>query len=199
MKIGINLLNFGPAVSPDSLARWTQLAETLGYHLVMISDHVAITPDVQGRYPAPYYDAFTSLAWLAGITRKIELGTTVIIVPYRNPILTARVCANIDQISGGRLILGVGVGWAEKEFEALGLPFHQRGAMTNDYLAAIRTLWTNELASYEGRFVSFRDVRTTPLPAQSPHPPIWKGAPQSRPMARHSGTVEERACRRGLS
>ncbi len=184
MKIGINLLNFGPAVSPDSLARWTQLAETLGYHLVMISDHVAITPDVQGRYPAPYYDPFTSLAWLAGITKKIELGTTVIIVPYRNPILTARVCANIDQISGGRLILGVGVGWAEKEFEALGLPFHQRGAMTNDYLASIKTLWTNELASYEGRFVSFRDVRTTPLPAQSPHPPIWIGETQSRPMAR---------------
>ena len=175
MKVGVNLLNFGPAVSPDSLSRWTKLVESLGYHLVMISDHIAITDDVQVRYPAPFYDPFTTLAWLSGITEKIELGTTVIVVPYRNPLLMARMGANIDQISGGRFIFGVGVGWAAQEFEVLGVDHSRRGAITDDYLAAIKTLWTNELASYDGKYVSFENVRTTPMSIQSPHPPIWIG------------------------
>ena len=175
MKVGVNLLNFGPGATPDSLSRWTEIAETLGYHLVMISDHVAITPDVEGRYPAPFYDPFTSLSWLAGKTSRIALGTTVVIIPYRSPLLVARMGANLDQLSGGRFILGVGVGWAQQEFAALGVPFRQRGAMTDEYIAAIKVLWTNEVASFEGRFVSFADVGTTPMPIQSPHPPIWVG------------------------
>ena len=114
MKIGVNLLNFGPGVSPESLARWATVAEALGYHLVMISDHVAITADVETRYPAPFYDPFATLAWLAGLTRKIELGTTVIIVPYRHPLVTAKMGAMVDRFSGGRFIFGVGVGWAQQ-------------------------------------------------------------------------------------
>lgn len=175
MRVGINLINFGPGTGPETLARSAELAETLGYHLVMISDHVAITPDVATRYPAPFYDPFTALAWLAGLTRRVELGTTVIIVPYRHPLATARVAANIDRLSGGRLILGVGVGWARQEFEALGLPFHKRGAMTDDYLTAIKTAWTREVASHDGPFVSFHDVGTAPRPVRLPHPPIWVG------------------------
>ena len=175
MKFGVNLLNFGPGASPDSLSRWTQLAETLGYHLVMVCDHIAITEDVQGRYPAPLYDPFTVLGWLAASTQKIELGTTVIVLPYRNPLLVARMGANLDQLSGGRFIFGVGIGWAAQEFEALGVPFHRRGAITDEYLATIKTLWTNDVASYQGQFVSFSDVRTAPRPVQSPHPPIWVG------------------------
>ena len=85
MRVGINLINFGPGASPESLARAAELGEALGYHLLMISDHVAITPDVQARYPAPLYDPFTTLGWLAGLTRRVELGTTVIILPYRHP------------------------------------------------------------------------------------------------------------------
>ena len=184
MKIGVNLINFGPGVSPESLRRSTELAESLGYHLVMISDHVAITPDVRARYPAPFYDPFTTLGWLAGLTRRIELGTTVIILPYRHPLLTARMGANLDRLSGGRLILGVGVGWARQEFDALGLPFHQRGAISNDYLAAITIAWTEELASYAGRFVSFKDVQTTPRPASVPHPPIWVGGASDAALSR---------------
>lgn len=175
MKFGVNLLNFGPAATLDSIGRWTRLAETIGYHLVMISDHIAITSDVAGRYPAPFYEPFTMLGWLAGQTSKIELGTTVIILPYRSPLEVARMTAIIDRMCGGRFILGIGIGWAQKEFEALGVPFHKRGAMTNDYLAAIKTLWTNENASHQGPFVSFEDVRTSPAPIQSPHPPIWVG------------------------
>ena len=172
MKIGVNILNFGPGTNPASLGRWARLAEGLGYHLVMISDHVAVTSDVHSQYPAPFYDPFITLAWLAGVTKKVELGTTVTILPYRHPLLTARMAANIDQLSGGRFILGVGVGWAKQEFEALGIPFERRGAIANEYLAAIKKCWTSDVASHAGRHVSFHDVYTAPRPARSPHPPI---------------------------
>jgi alkanesulfonate monooxygenase SsuD/methylene tetrahydromethanopterin reductase-like flavin-dependent oxidoreductase (luciferase family) len=120
------------------------------------SDHLALTPDVQGRYPAPFYEPFTTLGWLAGVTRRIEIGSTVVILPYRQPVEVARMAANIDQLSGGRLLFGVGVGWSPQEFAALGVPFHRRGALTNEYLAALKTLWTNDVASFEGRYVAFR-------------------------------------------
>ncbi len=184
MRVGINLINFGPGASPESLARSAELAESLGYHLVMISDHVAITPDVKARYPAPFYDPFTTLGWLAGLTRSIELGTTVIILPYRHPLLTARMAANLDRLSGGRFILGVGVGWARQEFEALGLAFQRRGAIADDYLAAIKVAWTQDVASYEGRFVSFKDVHTAPKPVRAPHPPIWVGGASDAALRR---------------
>ena len=184
MRIGINLINFGPGVSPESLARSAELAESLGYHLMMISDHVAVTPDVQARYPAPLYDPFLTLGWLAARTRRIEIGTTVIILPYRHPLQTARMTANLDRLSGGRVILGVGVGWARQEFEALGIPFHRRGAMSDDYLGAIKAAWTQDVASYTGRFVSFTGVNTGPRPARAPHPPIWVGGASDAALRR---------------
>src|SRR5258708_32069667 len=173
MRIGVNLLNFGPGVSPDALAGWTQLAETLGYHFVMISDHVAMTPDVVARYPAPFYDPFVTLAWLARVTRHVELGTTVVILPYRHPLLTARLAANVDRLCGGRFIFGVGVGWAKREFEALGVPFERRGAISHDYLAAIKTAWTSDPASYSGSFLPFPDVPPCPPPAAAAPSPDW--------------------------
>ena len=184
MRIGVNLLNFGPGVSPESLAGWTRLAETLGYHFVMISDHVAMTGDVVARYPAPFYDPFVTLGWLAAETRRVELGTTVVILPYRHPLHTARLAANVDRLSGGRFIFGVGVGWARQEFEALGVPFERRGAMSNDYLAAIKTAWTNDPATHTGPFVSFRDVHTGPRPVRTPHPPIWVGGASDAALRR---------------
>jgi probable F420-dependent oxidoreductase len=184
MKIGVNLLNWGPGVSPEALARTTSLIEALGYHLVMISDHVAPTQDVVAKYPVPLYDPFTTLGWLAGATRRIELGTTVIILPYRSPVLTARMAATVDRLSGGRFIFGVGVGWAKQEFDALGVPFARRGAISNDYLEAIKTLWTRDVASYSGAFVSFKDVHTAPRPLRSPHPPIWIGGSSDAALRR---------------
>jgi probable F420-dependent oxidoreductase len=184
MRLGINLINFGPGATPESLTRWAQLAEALGYHLVMISDHVAITPDVAARYPAPFYDPFVSLGLLAGVTRTIELGTTVVILPYRHPLQTARLTASVDQLSGGRFVFGVGVGWARQEFDALGVPFERRGAIADDYLAAIKAAWTAEVATYRGRFVSFTDVHTTPRPARSPHPPVWVGGASDAALRR---------------
>ncbi len=184
MKAGVNLLNFGPAVTPESLARWTTFAESLGFHLAMVGDHVAVTSDINGRYPAPFYDPFTTVAWLAGKTEKIELGTTVIIVPYRHPALTARMVAGVDQFSGGRFIFGIGAGWSTLEFEALGLPFHKRGAMTDEYLAAMKLLWSEESASFDGEFTSFKDVLPAPHPVQKPHPPIWVGGPSDAAIRR---------------
>ncbi len=184
MKAGVNLINFGPGANADSMRRWVEISEGLGYHLMMTSDHIAITPDVNGRYPAPFYEPISTLGWLAGITRTMEIGSTVIIVPYRSPLETARACANIDRLSGGRFILGVGVGWAQDEFDALNVPFERRGAMTDEYLDAIKLLWTEDVASFEGEYVSFTDVHTAPRPAQNPHPPIWVGGPSDAAMRR---------------
>src|SRR5262249_48752788 len=154
MKFGVNLISFGPGASPESLSRWAAFVENVGYHFLMVGDHVAITPDVQGRYPAPFYDPFTTLGWLAGQTRRVELGFTVIVLPYRHPLETARMAANLDRLSGGRLIFGIGVGWARQEFDVLGLPFERRGAMTHDYLGPLKAAWTPDVASYQGRYVS---------------------------------------------
>jgi probable F420-dependent oxidoreductase len=175
MKIGLNLINFGPAATPANLRGWVNAAEGLGFDSLFTSDHIATTPDVADRYPAPFYEPLSTLGWLAGVTERVNIGTTVAIVPYRSPLETARAMADIDQLSGGRLIFGVGSGWASQEFDALGVPFHQRGAITDEYLDAIIALWTQDTASFEGQFVSFDSVSTAPRPAQTPHPPIWVG------------------------
>ena len=184
MKVGVNLINFGPGVSPASLKIWAILSEALGYHIIMTSDHIAITPDVQSRYPAPFYEPLSLLGWLAGVTTKIEIGTTVIIVPYRNPLELAKATANVDQLSDGRFILGVGIGWAQEEFHVLNAAYKSRGAVTNEYLAAVKLLWTQDVASYNGKFISFDDVHTAPRPIQTPHPPIWVGGPSDAAMRR---------------
>jgi probable F420-dependent oxidoreductase len=184
VKIGVNLINFGPGATPESMGRWARVTEALGYHAILTSDHVAITPDVAARYPAPFYEPFTTLGWLAATTRAIEIGTTVIIVPYRHPLETARMVANVDRLSGGRVIVGVGVGWARQEFETLGVPFTRRGALTNDYLAAMKAAWGADVASYEGRFVTFKDVDTRPRPVRVPHPPLWVGGASDAALRR---------------
>jgi alkanesulfonate monooxygenase SsuD/methylene tetrahydromethanopterin reductase-like flavin-dependent oxidoreductase (luciferase family) len=143
VRLGVNVPNFGPGTRPDVLRQWAQTVEGLGFSLLMVSDHVAVTPDVAEQYPAPFYEPFTTLAWLAGQT-QIRLGTTVLIVPYRHPLLVARMAANLSDLSDGRLVLGVGVGWAAQEFAALEVPFARRGQLTDDYLRAIRAAWQDE-------------------------------------------------------
>ncbi len=146
MQLGVNVPNFGPGTDPGVLREWARTVEGLGFDLLMVSDHVAITPDLAARYPAPFYEPFTTLSWLAGLTTRLRLGTTVLVLPYRHPLLVARMAANLDQLSGGRLILGVGVGWARQEFEALGVPFAERGRLTDEYLATLRDAWREEAA-----------------------------------------------------
>jgi alkanesulfonate monooxygenase SsuD/methylene tetrahydromethanopterin reductase-like flavin-dependent oxidoreductase (luciferase family) len=144
VRLGVNVPNFGPGTNPDVLRRWALTVEGLGFDLLMVSDHIAVTPDVAEQYPAPFYEPFTTLSWLAGLTRGIRLGTTVLIVPYRHPLLIARMAANLNDLSGGRLVLGVGVGWAREEFGALGVPFRDRGRLTDEHLLAIRAAWQDE-------------------------------------------------------
>jgi probable F420-dependent oxidoreductase len=184
MKVGVNVLNFGPGAHPENFSHWAREAESLGYHFLGVSDHVALTRDVSSQYPAPFYDPFTLLAWLSGLTTRIELGTTVAILPYRSPLQLARVSANIDRLSGGRFILGVGVGWAREEFDALGIDFGKRGAIADEYLESLLELWTNDEASYRGRFLRFENVETGPRPLRTPHPPIWVGGSSDAAMRR---------------
>jgi probable F420-dependent oxidoreductase len=184
MKLGVNVVHFGPSAGPDSLRAWVERAERSGFDLAMLSDHVAVTPDVYAMYPTPFYEPFTALAWLAGIS-GIGLGTTVTVLPYRHPLLVARMTANFDQLSGGRLVFGVGTGWAAEEYRALSVPYEQRGRLTDEYLAAIIAAWSHEVASFHGEYVSFTNVHTGPLPAQHPHPPIWVGG-HSRPAIRRT-------------
>lgn len=175
MQIGLKLPQFGPGTDPDVMLRWAQFGEAAGFHFILTGDHIALTPEVQVDYPAPYYEPFTTMGWIAGKTERIKLGFTVIVVPYRHPTLLAHLTSTLDQLSGGRLIVGVGVGWAESEFEVLGMPFRERGKMTDEYLAAIKLLWTNDTASFDGQYVSFSDVSVSPRPKQQPNPPIWVG------------------------
>jgi alkanesulfonate monooxygenase SsuD/methylene tetrahydromethanopterin reductase-like flavin-dependent oxidoreductase (luciferase family) len=144
VKIGVNVPNFGPGTNPAVLRDWARTVEGLGFDLLMVSDHVAITPDVAAQYPAPFYDPFTTLSWLAGSTERIALGTTVLIAPYRHPLLVARMAANLNDLSGGRFVLGVGIGWARQEFEALGVPFQRRGVLTDELITTVRDAWRDE-------------------------------------------------------
>ena len=166
MQIGVNVPNFGPGTDPGVLRDWARTVEGLGFDLLMVSDHVAVTPDVAAQYPAPFYEPFTTLSWLAGITERVRLGTTVLVVPYRHPLLIARMAANLSQLSGGRFVLGVGVGWARQEYEALGVPFERRGALTDSHLEAVRAAWRDD-EDYRGG-----------------HIPIWVGGNSDAGMRR---------------
>ncbi|MGV9691654.1 TIGR03619 family F420-dependent LLM class oxidoreductase [Streptomyces sp. NPDC003444] len=189
MKFGVNLPNYGPEATPDALAGWALRVEAMGYDHVMVSDHVALAPDVRRLFPAPFYDPFTTLAWLAGVTTTVGLGTTVAILPYRHPVHTARVAACIDRFSDGRLVFGAAAGWAAGEFAALGVPYRERGAISDEYLAAVKACWRDEVASFDGVHVSFRELHTGPLPVQRPGPPVWVGG--------HSRGALRRAVRLG--
>ncbi|MEU3371090.1 LLM class flavin-dependent oxidoreductase [Streptomyces sp. NPDC006660] len=148
MQLGVNVTNFGPGTDPGVIREWGRTVEGLGFDLLMVSDHVAITPDLAERYPEPFYEPFTTLSWLAAITTRVRLGTTVLVLPYRHPLLVARMGANLDQLSGGRLVLGVGVGWARQEFSALGVPFAARGRLTDQYLGTLRDAWREEVGGH---------------------------------------------------
>lgn len=173
MRYGVNLLNFGSGTTPDSLVRQATDARDLGFGLAMISDHITVTPDVHTVYPAPFYDQFVLAAHLAGRVPGLRLGTTITVIPYRHPLQTARLAANIDQLNDAGFILGAGVGWSRAEYEALGVPFEERGAITDEYLTAIRAAWAAETTSFQGRYVAYDEIRNAPAPATPL--PVWVG------------------------
>lgn len=173
MKIGVTILTYGPRVGPADFENWAGLAEQLGFQFLMITDHVTLTPQLAANFPAPFYDPFTTLAWLAGRTRTIGLGTTVAVLPYRHPLNTARIAASIDRFSGGRFIFGVGIGWSKQEYAALGVDFTRRGRIADEYLACVLEHWDKPVVSFHGAYADYADVTTAPAPVR--RPPVWVG------------------------
>lgn len=179
MKLGLFGINFGPCADPETAARVAAAAEAAGFESVWTGEHVVL-PDPQAPpSPAPpetpMLDPAVALAHLAARTRTLRLATGIVILPQRNPLVLAKELASVDVLSGGRLVFGLGAGYLKAEFDALGAPFHDRGARTSEAIEVVRTLWTQEKPSFRGRFWSFDGVMAKPLPVQRPHPPIVVG------------------------
>ncbi len=173
MKYGI-VLPIWQLTAADA-ERLTLAAEEAGLDGVFVPDHI-LAPAATARHYGPSWpDPFSLLAYLAGRTARIQLGTSVTVLPYRNPLVTAKAAATVDQVSGGRFIFGIGVGWDEEEFRDLNLPFRERGRMSDEYLRIIKAAWTEDRPKFSGRYLNFADAVFAPRPAQRPHPPIWVG------------------------
>src|SRR5690348_3847849 len=153
----------------------TLRAETLGLDAVFVPDHILAKPATTQHYGGHWPDPFSLLAFLAGRTKRIALGASVIVLPYRNPLVAAKAAATVDQASSGRFIFGVGVGWDEAEFVDLRLPFAERGRLSDDYIRAIKAAFGADVPQYTGKYVSFQGATFSPRPVQRPHPPIWVG------------------------
>jgi len=179
MKFGLFACNMGPCADPNVAARVARAAEAAGFESLWVGEHVVL-PDPQAP-PSPLpplsvmLDPTVALAFLAAHTTKVRLGTGIIILPQRNPLVLAKELASLDVLSGGRLIFGIGIGYLQPEFAALGVPFENKGARSEEYLGAMLALWTMEKPHFEGRFVSFSKIQARPQPAQKPHPPIVFG------------------------
>src|SRR5438067_8433937 len=179
LPIGCTLPTSGAAADPAALGALAQTAEELGFDSVWISDHVVVPQQISSAYPysadgrfpteptQAYLEPLATLGFLAGVTRRVRLGVAVLILPYRHPLLTAKMIATLDNLSGGRLDLGIGVGWMREEFEALGVGadiYEHRGSATDEQVRILRTVWTQEVAGFEGRFYRFAPVGAHPHP-----------------------------------
>jgi probable F420-dependent oxidoreductase len=188
MQFGVHYsLGVGFNPTAEDYAQVAQRAEELGYHSLWLADHIVIPEKITASYPwsedgsvgfprrAPFPDPFAVLGYVAAKTRKILLGTSVLIVPYRNPLHVAKAVATVDMLSGGRFQFGVGVGWLQDEFAVLGENFSERGPRTREYLRVMKALWQGGPVSFEGKYFRFSDVHAVPTPLQKPHPPIIFG------------------------
>jgi probable F420-dependent oxidoreductase len=199
MRYGFYLPTRGRSAAPEELKLLVERAEALGFHSVVIGDHVVFPVRIASKYPYTVSGAFpgggdaleqlTLAAFVAAHTERLRLVTSVMILPHRHPVLAAKMLATIDVLSRGRLTVGVGVGWLREEFEALGAPdFDRRGAASDEILTIFKTLWSGSPASFDGDFFRFPEVRCLPAPVQKPHPPIWIGGHSRaalRRVARH--------------
>ena len=204
MEYGFYLPNSGASAEPGALTSMAKLGDRLGFFCMVMPDHILQPNRVDSTYPysltgdilaagqsgnGEWPEQITTLAYLAGVTERIKLVTSVMIIPYRNPILTAKMLATLDMLSKGRLILGAGVGWMEEEFELLDTPpFAERGAVTDEYLRAFIELWTKDDPTFDGKYVSFSGITFLPKPVQKPYPPIWIGG-QSKAAIRRAARI----------
>ena len=199
MEFGLHLPASTSGVSSEDLIRFARQAETLGFYCITIADHVIIPEKisisypytVDGKYPGTGYhlETITTMSFLAGATARIRFVTSVMIAPYRNPVITAKMLASLDVLSHGRVILGLGVGWMKEEFENLKAPpFEDRGRVADEYIRAFRELWTEENPSFDGKYCNFSGIRFLPKPVQKPTIPIWIGG-HSKQALRRAGEL----------
>ncbi len=201
MKFGLRYASLGRYASGPAAVELAQAAEAAGFDSIWTVEHVVVPHGYQSRYPYsptgrmgsgledfPIPDPLIWLAYIASVTRTIKLGTAILILPQRNPVVTAKAAATLDHLAGGRrVLLGIGVGWLAEEFASLGVQFEDRGPRTDEYVAAMRALWSQERASFKGRFVSFSEVFCRPLPADRRIPIIVGG--DTRAAARRAGRL----------
>jgi len=195
MNVGCHLPMFGPIATRENVLAFARRMEDLGYDSLWASDHVVIPHHIESRYPysetgafplppgANFLEPLTTLALVAGVTERVKLGTTILVLPHRHPVLAAKSLATLDHLSGGRVILGAGVGWMREEIELLGVPFDRRGAWSDEAIAVMRACWRDERTRYHGRFFSFEDVGAFPKPVRGDIP-IWIGGHTARALKR---------------
>src|ERR1700759_2139212 len=187
MQIGFNVPTTGPLIEPDSLARIVTEGEALGFDYVTISDHIMVPRNLESKYPytdtgefpagtqAAWLEQLATTAYIAALTKDLRFVLSVMVVPHRPAVLTAKLLSTIDYLSKGRLTLGIGVGWGREEFEAIAAaPFDDWGHGTDEWMAACQELWSAESPKFAGKYVSFDDVVFAPKPVQKPIP-IWVG------------------------
>jgi probable F420-dependent oxidoreductase len=199
MQFGISAPFRGPLATPEDIRTIAEAADRLGFHYLTVSDHIICPRSIDAKYPysesgefpwtadgvGDCMEQFTLMAWLAAATKKVRLLTSVAVIPHRNPLFMAKSIATMDVLSGGRISIGCGTGWMREEFEALGIePFEKRGAVTNEYIAAMKALWTLENPSFSGEFANFSNLIFAPKPVQKPHPPLWIGGESGPAMRR---------------
>jgi probable F420-dependent oxidoreductase len=197
MRFGVNVLSRGPMANRAGYKAVATAAERLGFDFVSANDHVVVPADIDSRYPyseegdwagrntAQCLDVLTTLTFLAGCTERVRLLSSVMVVPHRPAILTAKIIATADILSEGRMVIGVGAGWMKEEIEALGAPpYEERGKVTDEYIAAFRELWTKPRPEMKGKYVDFGNIIFEPKPVAKPHPPIWVGGESPAAMRR---------------
>ena len=180
----------GFTATPKAIVETACKAEVLGFDALFVNDHVIVDDSPRSASWRNVYDPLMVLSYVAARTSKVKLGTSVLIMPYRNPIVTAKMFATLDQMSEGRAIAGIGAGWSEAEYDALGEPFRQRGARTNEYLRLWKACWEPGPTTFHGRFFSFDNMHVNPKPVQQPHPPIWIGGSSHASLRRAARFAE---------
>jgi probable F420-dependent oxidoreductase len=201
MHIGLQPPTSGPLATPAFIAELAQMADRLRFHSLYVTDHVVIPAQVSSRYPYnasgilaagpddPYYEPVSLLGYLAGCTTSIRLGTSVLVLPYRQPVVVAKQLACIDALSGGRIMLGIGTGWMDEEFRILGAPpFAERGAITDEYIEVFRRIWRETRPSFQGHYVRFPALGANPKPSQPAGIPILVGG-HARPAIRRAARL----------
>jgi probable F420-dependent oxidoreductase len=188
MKIGLFAINYGTCGDPVSAVQVAEAAEAAGFESVWTGEHIVLPNPMLPSFPlapeTPMLDTIVALTWIAAHTRRVRIASGIIVLPLRNPLLLAKELASVDLVSGGRLTVGVGAGWLEPEFQALGIPMQGRGEWMDDSLRAMRALWTMERPEHHGSSASFNNVASYPRPMQRPVPPIVIGGESSAALRR---------------